>query len=75
MLIRLSDTEIDSRLVNVFVKSMPQELIDKPVVMSDGSIGVVKGFDPEDIEYPMIDIGGEVIKSNANLFCSCMHSS
>jgi hypothetical protein len=53
---------------------MPLELIDKPVMMSDGKIGVVRSFDPEDIEYPMIEARGLVVKSNSHWYCASMYS-
>lgn len=75
MLQRLSETDVDSRLVSIFIKSMPCELIDKAVVMSDGSIGIVKAFYPDDIEHPAIDIDGHIIKSNDSLYCSSMYNA
>jgi len=72
MLSRLRDSEVDGRLVDVFIKSMPEELMDKPVVMSDGSTGVLRSYDPDDIEYPMIEVGGRIIKSDEQYHCIAM---
>ena len=69
----LGNQDIDAELVNVFNKKMPAELMNKPVVMSDGSIGIVREFDPNDIEYPMIEVNGLVIKSGKKLYCTSMY--
>ena len=74
MLVSLSGMELDTRLVNLFIQKMPVELIGKQIEMSDGSVGVVRSFDLNDIEYPMIEINGRVIKTNKQLYCLCMHS-
>ena len=72
MLNELRDKELDGRLVDVFIRNMPSELMNKPVVMSDGTIGVVRSFDPNDIEYPTIEVNGLLIKSGKNLYCTSM---
>jgi len=73
-LVELKGLELDSDLVDTFINNMPGELIDKPVVMSDGSFGVIRSYDPEDIEFPMVEVNGRVIKSGKNLFCTCMYT-
>lgn len=69
----LRNKELDAELVDVFNRYMPVELVDKPVIMSNGTIGVIRDFDPDDIEYPMIEINGLTIKSNKNLYCTSMY--
>ena len=71
---KLGNSDLDARLVNIFNRYMPVELVDKPVMMSDGSIGVVRAFDPDDIEYPMIEVNGRIVKSNETLFCTSMYT-
>ena len=73
-LAELGGKDLDPELVSVFIQNMPQELINKPVVMSDGTIGIVSGFDPADIEYPLIEVNGLVIKSNKNMYCTSMYN-
>ena len=68
----LKDKDLDGELVNVFVRYMPVELMNKPVVMSDGSVGVVREFHPDDIEYPTIEINGLAIKTGKDLYPTCM---
>ena len=74
MLIELEGSELDADLVSVFNKNMPQELINKAAVMSDGSIGIIRSFDPDDIEYPLLEINGNTIKSNSGLYCTSMYT-
>ena len=51
---------------------MPEELVGKPVVLSDGTLGVVHSIDLDDLEHPYIQTGGKVIRSDENLFCAYM---
>jgi len=74
MLVELKDSDLDARLVDVFVKHMPQELINKPVVMSNGTVGAIRSIDPDDIEYHVVEINGNVIKSGKQLFCTSMYN-
>jgi len=74
LLEKLSDRELDGEIVNVFNENMPKELMDKPVMLSDGTIGVVCEYDPEDIEYPMVDHSGYLKKTSEELYCVSMYS-
>lgn len=65
-------SELDLRLVKLFMTHMPRELIGKCVLLSDGSIGIVRAIVPEDLAYPIIQINGQVQKTNPALFCQCM---
>jgi len=69
----LGKTDLDPRLVDFFILKMPKELIGKPVMMSDGSIAVVRSFDLNDIEYPMVEINGLITKSSKKWHCTSMH--
>jgi len=73
-LIKLTASELDSVLVSLFVSKMPLELLGKQVKMSDGSIGIVRSFDLQDIENPMVEIDGYVVKCNQRLHCTSMYS-
>jgi len=74
MLEGLKGKDLDARLVNVFNQRMPFELLNKLVMMSDGSVGVVRAFDPKDIEFPIIEVDGRALKSGANWRCVSMYS-
>ena len=72
---KLKGTELDSDLVDLYVKNMPKELIGKEVVMSNGKIGVVHSINYDDIVYPVISYGGREIQSNEYWYCTHMHIS
>ncbi|MCL1819598.1 MAG: HD-GYP domain-containing protein [Oscillospiraceae bacterium] len=74
MLSKLQGTDLDKELVDIFISNMPHDLVDKTVMMSDGRLGVIRSFDVKDIEYPMIEVNGRVIKSNEDLYCVSMHN-
>lgn len=73
MINKLSGTELDPQLVNVFISKMPQELIGKPVMLSDGTLGMVDSIDVNDIEFPVIKSGDRVIKTGDELHCVSMY--
>jgi HD-GYP domain-containing protein (c-di-GMP phosphodiesterase class II) len=73
MLNRLKKTELDPMLVDVFLEYMPRELVEKPVMLSDGSIGLVKGIDPEDYEFPYVFANGRTVKCGKELYCRYMY--
>jgi len=74
MLEELKDNTLDSRLVTIFNQRMPFELINKLVLMSDGRVGVVRAFDENDIEFPVIEIGGLKTKSSKDWCCVSMYA-
>jgi HD-GYP domain-containing protein (c-di-GMP phosphodiesterase class II) len=65
-------SELDLNLVKLFERQMPTALLGKPVLMSDGSAGIVKYIDDRDIEYPIVEINGEIIQTNSDLYCVSM---
>jgi len=69
----MKHTDLDAELVETFIAYMPLELYGKPVMMSDGTIGFVRSFDPDDPEHPMIEVNGRVIQSSDKLYCVSMH--
>ena len=69
----LCGTDLDPEVVRIFVEQMPKELMNKPVEMSDGTIGVLREYDTRDIEYPMVELSGHVIKTNKELYCVSMY--
>jgi HD-GYP domain-containing protein (c-di-GMP phosphodiesterase class II) len=73
MLKKLSVSELDPRLVNVFNKNLPEQLMNKPVLMSNGTIGLVRSVDADDVEFPFIEIDGKVVKTHSGLYCVSMH--
>lgn len=69
-----SGTGFDARIVRAFIENIPMGLIGKPVMMSNGNIGIVRDYDPEDIAYPIVELSGEIVKTDENLFCESMFS-
>jgi HD-GYP domain-containing protein (c-di-GMP phosphodiesterase class II) len=64
--------ELDLNLIKVFEQQMPKELVGKPVLMSDGSAGIVRFIDDRNIEYPLVEINGQVLMTNSGLYCVSM---
>jgi hypothetical protein len=63
---------LDIALVNLFAERMPRELIGKSVLMSDGTEGVVRHVTEHNLEYPIVEVAGQVIKTDRNLYCVSM---
>jgi HD-GYP domain-containing protein (c-di-GMP phosphodiesterase class II) len=70
---KLRGTELDPQVADVFMENMPNELVNKPVVLSNGVIGAIHAIDRDDLEYPLIRTGRQVIKSNKRLYCKAMY--
>jgi len=64
----LSPSQLDGNIVRIFLDNMPGELLNKPIMMSNGTVGIVREYDREDIEFPIVDLGGRVLKCNENLY-------
>ena len=73
MMSALKGSDLDSALVEVFHRYMPLELMNKPVMLSNGSVGVVRSFDSDDPEFPMIEVNNQIIKSGKSLYCTSMY--
>ncbi|MCL1806573.1 MAG: HD domain-containing protein [Oscillospiraceae bacterium] len=69
----MRETELDARLVDVFTQNMPKELIEKPVILSNGEVGVIDSVDENDVEHPYIRVRNKVIKSNEKINCVTMY--
>ena len=65
-------SELDMRLIEVFSRMMPYELVGKSVLMQDGSCATVRHVDPDDLEYPYVEIGEEIIKTDHDNQCVSM---
>lgn len=66
-------SELDINYINVFLRRMPEELTDKLVLLSDGSVGRVAFVNASDYEHPLIEVDGKVIKTDENLKCVSMY--
>ena len=69
---RMCETELDPLIVDTFTSNMPKELVNKAVTLSNGELGVIYAIDPDDLEYPVIKTGNQVVKSSRDLYCVSM---
>ncbi|MEG0754544.1 MAG: HD-GYP domain-containing protein, partial [Angelakisella sp.] len=65
-------SELDSKLVKVFTDNMPKELVGKSVLLSDGSTGIAKFIMNNDLEHPLVEINGVLVKTGDELHCMSM---
>jgi len=63
---------LDIKLVKLFTQNMPPELVGKSVLLSDGTAGIVRHINDMNIEYPMVEINGNIILTNKDLYCVSM---
>jgi HD-GYP domain-containing protein (c-di-GMP phosphodiesterase class II) len=63
---------LDIRLVKLFIEQMPRELIGKTVLLSDGTAGIVRHINDMNIEYPLVEVNGNIIATNKDLSCVSM---
>ena len=74
MLLELRGVDLDRELVDIFVRNMPHELLNREVIMSDGTIGIVHSYDINNIEYPVISINGHLRNSDEEWYCLSMYN-
>lgn len=65
-------SNLDTSLVNTFLRNMPNELLGKKAILSDGRIGVVTYINPSNYSYPLVRVGEEVIVTSEKLKCLSM---
>jgi HD-GYP domain-containing protein (c-di-GMP phosphodiesterase class II) len=63
---------LDIQLVNMFAEQMPRELLGKSVLMSNGMAAVIKHVHDNNIEYPVVEMNGEIVNTNKDLYCVSM---
>ena len=69
-----SNTALDADVVRVFIENIPKDLVGKPVMMSDGTIGIIREYDLIDIAHPTVELSGRTVKTDDKLFCVSMFS-
>lgn len=62
-------SNLDTKLINVFLSNMPLELVGKRALLTDGRIGTVMYVNQNKYAYPLVKIGEEFITTNENLKC------
>ena len=65
----MSKTHFDPELIELFMQNMPNELLGKQVLLSDGSVGVVHAINSKNIEFPEVIVSGMFVKTNKLLHC------
>jgi HD-GYP domain-containing protein (c-di-GMP phosphodiesterase class II) len=75
MLIDMRGKDLDTQLVNLFIEKMPDELVGRPVLMSNGQTGTVVSIDRNNIEYPVVDIEGVIVQTDTKLYCKSISAT
>ena len=65
-------SDLDMKLIDLFTKMMPFELIGKSVLMSDGSVASVRHVDINDMEYPFVAVNTNIFKTTEDNHCVSM---
>jgi HD-GYP domain-containing protein (c-di-GMP phosphodiesterase class II) len=73
-LTELRGKALDTRLVDLFLRKMPGELVGKQVLLSNGGVGKVEQIDYADIENPYISLNGRTVKTGKDLHCVSMYA-
>jgi HD-GYP domain-containing protein (c-di-GMP phosphodiesterase class II) len=63
---------LDIQLVNLFTERMPRELLGKSILMSNGMAGIVRHVYDNKIEYPSVEMNGDIVTTNKDLYCISM---
>ena len=69
----LSGTELDANLVESFLYNMSREMLGKQVVLTDGRIGKVMFLDPDNLEFPVVEVDGAALHTNTDIACVSLH--
>ena len=64
---------LDMELVKVFLEHMPNELIGKSILLSNGSVAEVMFIDENDLSHPLVRVGTNVFQINDKVKCVCMY--
>lgn len=62
-------SNLDTHLINLFLQNMPNELLDRKGILSDGRLCTIKYINTNNYAYPMVSIGDDVIKTTPELRC------
>ena len=74
MLKTYNEGGFDPKFVDFFVYNMAKELVDKPVEMTDGSIGIVRFYEIDKIEFPTVEVNGALVKTNEKFHCVSLYT-
>ncbi len=65
-------SDLDFELIELFLKMMPNELIGRPVLLSDGTVAKVKFIDHKKLKHPIVERDNEVIATSDELYCESL---
>lgn len=65
-------SDLDIRLVDIFLEHMAGEMIGKQTILSDGRMAEVVFIEKSNFLYPMVKCNGEVINTSPNLRCETL---
>ena len=66
---------LDMELVKVFLEHMPNELLGKSVLLSNGSIAEIMFIDENNLSHPIVKVGTDVFQIDNNIKCVCMYKN
>lgn len=59
-------SDLDPRIVNLFLEQMIRELQGKLVILSNGDVGKITYIEKMRIAYPLVDVDGTIIQTGPN---------
>lgn len=62
-------SELDTKLIKLFIDNMPKELVGKRARMSDGTVGIIRFVMPNDLKHPLVEVRGELRKTDDSFYC------
>lgn len=65
-------SNLDTRLINVFLNNMPKELLGKSVLLSDGRVGTVMFINSNSYGYPIVKVDDTIITTSPKIKCVSM---
>ena len=67
-------SDLDIHIVSTFLENIPQHFIGKRAVLSDGRSARITHLNPNDFEYPIVNVDNKLIKTNKFLKCVAVDS-
>lgn len=67
-------SELDIGYVKLMMENMPNELLGRSVLLSNGAVAKVEYIDRRDLGCPIVSIDGKVEKTNSQLRCVRMYA-
>lgn len=66
-------SELDIGYVNKFLYCMMEELRHKYIMLSNGAVAKVIYINPDQYEFPVVELDNEIITTSPELHCVCMY--